>query len=282
MSATVPSSTQVGAVEPIESSPANAGLANDPAAISTDAANAASVDAAPADAAAAPETTGDAEQLRDPKTGRFAERTQQFQSQISALRAEKGALERQTLELRRTLETQQQRLQAPTKVDPNDYDAVERQRLESVMDQRELRQTAAMLQHTEQQATQAKAAQFHAKVDLARERIPTLDQDLANFARLPLSPEAADVIAESDRAPDIAVWLSRNVQEAYRIAALPVHRQAAEIARIEARVSSTPIKRISTAPAPLQTASGAASSHVPDPSKMDFKDYEKWRASGNG
>lgn len=235
---------------------------------------------ASAEPAAAQENAGDADQHRDPKTGRFARRVEQFQSQISQLRAEKGHAERELADLQRRAADLRKQVETPAQVDPNDFDAVERARLNSVLKSNRLEETNASIADAESRVQQAQVATYTAKLDAARERIPTLDQEVAAFNRLPISREAADEIIESQRAADIVVWLARNPAEAMRIASLPRHRHAAAIARIELQeLTKAQPKRISQAPAPLQTASGSAAQASVDPTTLSLDDYEKWRVS---
>ena len=167
-------------------------------------------------------------------------------------------------------------------IDPNDFAAQDAARVSKALLDRDLRSVDASLQDATQRDADVRIATFNAKIDAARERIPDIDQVLATLAPLPFSAVMAEVIAESDKAPELAVWFSRNPADAYRIAKLPPHKQAAEVVRIEARVSAPQPKRISTAPAPLQTASGGTSVSAPDPTKMGMADYIKWRQTNAG
>ncbi len=230
---------------------------------------------APSDAA---QETEDKAPPRDPNgSGRFIKRTEQLQSQISTLRAEKGSVEREVETLRKTAAKLREELAKPSSVDPNDFAAADTHRVTSAIRSARLEETQQNLEDAESRAAEIRLATFTAKIDGARERMPDLDRDLATFSTLPISPVAAEIIADSDKAPELTVWLARNPQEAIRISRLPAHRQGVEIARIEARVSAPSPKRISTAPAPLQTASGGATSAVLDPEKMSQAEYVKWR-----
>jgi prefoldin subunit 5 len=236
----------------------------------------------PAPPEAAQKTEGEAEPQRDPKTGRFAARTQAFQSQISTLRAEKGSLDREVNALKREKEKLEKERASLQPVDPNDFAAQDTARLNKTLLDRDLKAVDARLENATQRDADVRIATFNAKIDAARERIPDIDQVLATLAPLPFSAVMAEVIAESDKAPELAVWFSRNPADAYRIAKLPPHKQSAEVVRIEARVSAPQPKRISTAPAPLQTASGGTSVSAPDPTKMGMADYIKWRQTNAG
>ena len=230
---------------------------------------------------AAPETgeTTDAAPPRDDK-GRFTQRTEQIQRQISELTARKHSEKRELEALQRQTSALRQQYQATQQVDPNDFEATEMARTQRAV---------IGVQHNlaQQQATEAqrriaetRGATFMAKVDQARERIPDIDQALAAFATLPVSDFAADLIAESDKSVEIANFLARNPNEAHRIAGLHPAYQGAEIARIESRVSAMPMKRISQAPAPVSTVSGGVGSPGVDLSSLSMADYIKARETG--
>jgi hypothetical protein len=92
-----------------------------------------------------------------------------------------------------------------------------------------------------------------------------------------VSEVAADLIAESDKGAEIANYLARNSEEASRIANLPDAYQGYELARIESRFKDNPMKRISQAPAPVQTVSGGAGNPGVDLASLSMPDYIKAR-----
>lgn len=246
---------------------------------------------APADPSATPpaavdegakqDTQDAAEQPRDDK-GRFAKRAEQLQGQISALTAEKHAAKRELETLQRQAAALRQQFQAAQQVDPNDIEATEMSRTQRAVIgvQHGLAQEQAKA--AANRMAEVRVATFNAKLDAARERIPDIDQNLAVFSRLPVSDHVADLIVESERTAEITNYLARNPQEAIRIYSLPPAYQGAEIARIEARVSALPVKRISQAPQPVQTVSGGAGNPGVDLSSLSMADYIKARESGAG
>jgi hypothetical protein len=119
-----------------------------------------------------------------------------------------------------------------------------------------LEQAASNYHRANHQAQQAMVQEFGAKIESARAIIPNIDSALTVFYDLKISDAACDFIASSDKAADIAYFLGQNPQEGRRIEALPVPRQTAELARIEAKLTAPEPKRVSTAPKPAQTLSG--------------------------
>ena len=104
---------------------------------------------------------------------------------------------------------------------------------------------------------------FEAKVDEARERIPDIDQALRDFANLPLSSEAAEVLAESTKAAELAYFLAKNPEQAHRLARMPAAKQGAELARIEQRIGSVQPRRTSAAPPPVPMIGASSAPAAP-------------------
>lgn len=237
---------------------------------------------APVDPSAPPaaqetgETTDAAAPARDDK-GRFTQRTEQIQRQISDLTARKHAEKRELEALQRQTSALRQQYQATQKIDPNDFEASEMGRTQRAVIGVQHGLAQQQTADAEQRIAELRSATFMAKVDQARERIPDIDQTLAAFSNLPVSNFAADLIAESDRAVEIANYLGRNPHEAIRISRLPSEYQGVEIARIENRVAAMPVKRISQAPAPVNTVSGGVGSPGADLSSLSMADYIKAR-----
>lgn len=214
---------------------------------------------------------------RDPETGRFAKRTEQLQSQISDLTAQKRGLERDIQAQIRQAKALENQWKQASNVDPANFEANESARTQRAVIGVQHGLVQEQAAETARRIAENRGATFMAKVDAARERIPDIDTTLRSFASLPVSDVAADLIAESDKSVEIANYLGRNPHEAHRIAQMHPAYQGAEIARIEARVSAMPMKRISQAPAPVSTVSGGSGNPSPDLGSLSMKDYIKAR-----
>jgi hypothetical protein len=107
-----------------------------------------------------------------------------------------------------------------------------------------------------------------------RETRPDYDSVVNNPA-LRITPTMAEVIKESDVGPEVAYHLGTNPQEAARIASLPQHRQAAELGKLEVRLSQPkPAPQTRTPPPPPpQTVSGISSGINKSPEDMSMAEY---------
>lgn len=243
---------------------------------------------APAPPTAAPETADAAtdkvevktdEQPRD-EDGKFKPKTTaedrkaRIQSDIDRMTAEKRTAEREVSRLREEAYRLQRQLQEPQAADADPYDPAHNMR-KAVREDR-LEQTAQAAQAAFDAASNARAQMFMAKVEAAREAIPDLDQALGEFARLPVTEAASDLIAESPKSAEIAYYLAKNPADAHWIARLPAHLQGAEIARIEAKVSQAPQpRRTSNAPPPPPMIGGTSSPSTKTLSEMGVEDIGK-------
>lgn len=203
----------------------------------------------------------------EPKRNRVKER-------IDALTAEKHAALREANALKARLAALEQ--QRPRQVDAADYEGQQREQFRSVLREETQSQTAEQYQAAVTKAQEAQRDTFLAKVEAVRERIPDIDVSLRTFAQLPVSEHAAEIIAESDKAAEIAHYLAQNPREAYQIHSMSPAQQGRALAQIEQRFS-LPSKRTSSAPPPPPIVSGANATATKSPSEMSAAEYVAMR-----
>lgn len=189
--------------------------------------------------------------------------SKQYQAEATLARAE---VQRLKAELDRLTASK------PDELDPehqshNLKTVVKSERLEQKLEEAE----AAALK-----AARARQEAFVAKVEAARDKMPDFDQV---FPSTPISEVAAELIADSEKAAEIAYWLAKNQREAQRIANLPPHLQGAEIARIENRLSTVSTRKTSNAPTPPPVLAGQSAPGSKDPASMTMAEYAKWRTA---
>lgn len=204
-----------------------------------------------------------------------SERISQIHAQKKQAEAERSIALSEVKRLRDELERMHQ-----TPVDQLPYEQQDTARLRSVVKAERYEEAVAAAQAQNARVEEIRSAEYRSKIEAARERMPDFDEVFAGVSRVPLSDAAAEVVVESEKAAELTYYLGKNLNEAHRISTLPPHKQAAEIARIEARLSSGPTpRRHSTAPPPPTTISGAASASAKDPANMSMDEYVKWRQS---
>lgn len=201
----------------------------------------------------------------DPKKGRA-------QTRINELTAQKYEAERRANEAIAEAHRLREQLRARPDIDPNDFNAQEAERLRRVVKEERFEDTVSNVHKAQKEATDARISMFDAKVEAARERIPDMDSALREFNQLPLSPEAADVLVESDKAAEIAYFLAKNPEQAHRIARLPAAKQGAELTRIEARISVAQPRKATAAPPPVPMIGAGSSPSAPTLSQASVSD----------
>lgn len=228
------------------------------------------------DAAQAAEYPQEGADKRDePKRNRAADR-------INQLTAEKHAAMREADALRQQLEAMQK---APRpQVDPNDYEATQRESVRGVFREEAAQQTATQMQAAIQRVQEAQLETFSAKVDAARERIPDIDRSLTEFYKLPVSTHAGEIIVDSEVAAEMAHYLANNPREAFDIYQMTPAQQGRALARIEAKVT-IPSRKTSSAPPPPPMVTGAQATRDRSPGEMSAAEYvamrkQQWAKGG--
>lgn len=108
------------------------------------------------------------------------------------------------------------------------------------------------------------------------EKIPGFDRD--TFDALPLTPVIAQTIVDSDVPAKLMAHLVNNPEEIDRIISLPPARQAVEIGKLEAKLSTIAPVKPSKAPEPIEPI-GSKGSSSKSPDDMSPAEFAKWRQS---
>jgi len=121
---------------------------------------------------------------------------------------------------------------------------------------------------------------YHEREEDARSKYDDFEQ-VAYNPKLPVTDVMAQTIQASDIGPDVIYWLGSNPKEAARISTLPAILQAREIGKIEAKLADNPpIKKTSTAPAPIAPvaarASGTPAYDTTDPRSIKTMSTSEW------
>jgi hypothetical protein len=115
----------------------------------------------------------------------------------------------------------------------------------------------------------------------ARDRYEDFEQ-VAYNPSLPVTDVMAQAIQASDIGPEVIYWLGSNPKEASRISRLSPVLQAKEIGKIEVNLTSNPpVKKTSTAPAPLAPVTATRSNSGPrydttDPRSLKSMSTSDW------
>lgn len=140
----------------------------------------------------------------------------------------------------------------------------------------ELNQEKEAQRQYQAQQQEAELSQRVEKIFAEAEKLGNFDRE--EFAGIinPISADAADAIIYSDDSAKIVHYLWQNPEEAERIAGLPKARQAAEIGKLEVKLSGKPAVQVSKAPPPPKAPGSRGNPVNKNPADMDQKDFEKW------
>lgn len=124
---------------------------------------------------------------------------------------------------------------------------------------------------------------YHDREEDARAKYDDFEQ-VAYNPNLRITTVMAETIQTSEVGPDVAYYLGSNPKEADRISRMPPILQAKEIGKIEAKlVSNPPVKKTSTAPAPISPvtarSSGAPAYDTTDPRSIKTMTTSEWIAA---
>ena len=215
-----------------------------------------------------PQSEEKTDTLEKPKVP-FKERFNEVYAQKKQAEAEAAYARQEASRLRAELDKLRQ---IPTDQVP--YEQQDELRMRAAVKEERLAEKEAEAQRRTEQVHEARIATFEAKVSEALDRMPDFYQV---FSQVPVSDVAAELIADSSKAAEVAYFLGKNPDQAKRIYQLPAHLQGAEIARIEARVSAAPqVRKVSKAPPPVSTIGGQSSPGVKDPGQMTEAEYSAW------
>ena len=149
-------------------------------------------------------------------------------------------------------------------------EALANQRAQELLAQREAAaQQAALLES------------YKDREEEARDRYEDFEQ-VAYNPNLPVTDVMAQAIQASDIGPEVIYWLGSNPKEASRISRLSPVLQAKEIGKIEVNLTSNPpVKKTSTAPAPLAPVTATRSNSGPrydttDPRSLKSMSTSDW------
>jgi hypothetical protein len=220
------------------------------------------------------------EEAPKPKKSGFQERINQITRDMRNAERGKAVAEQRAATAERELAELKKRGET---IDPTDYIAQQAHETRVILKEEALQGERKHVAAAEAEKRAAIAESFDAKVEDALERIPDLPQAIAAFDRMPLSLEAAELIAESDKMAEIILHLSTRPKDVLALKNMTPQQMGREIGRLEARVS-TPAKKTTNAPPPTHTkvVGGGTATVVTDPNKMSQKQYEAWRSQAGG
>jgi len=224
------------------------------------------------EATAAPETAVESPEEQQP--------TKSFtQEELDAIVSKRLAREQRKWEREQAQRLAEQQVRQPVAppADPNDFESAH-QYAEALAEQK-AQELLAKREAARQQAEIIET--YRDREEEVREKYEDFEQ-VAYNPNLPVTDVMAQAIQASDIGPEVIYFLGSNPKEASRISRLPPVLQAKEIGKIEAKlVDNPPVKKTSTAPAPLAPVTATRSNSGPrrdttDPRSIKEMSTSEW------
>ena len=199
------------------------------------------------------------------------------QEELDAIVSKRLAREQRKWEREQAQRLAEQQAKQPVAppADPNDFESAQ-QYAEALAEQK-AREMLAQREAAKQQAEFVEA--YRDREEEARDKYEDFEQ-VAYNPSLPVTDFMAQAIQASDIGPEVIYFLGSNPKEAARISRLPPVLQAKEIGKIEANLASNPpVKKTSTAPAPLAPVTATRSNSGPRRDTTDPRSIKEMSTS---
>lgn len=139
------------------------------------------------------------------------------------------------------------------------------------------------LEQRDRASSQAKAQEQGKTIQDKTEKLYAEAEELEGFDRdafdeLPLTPHIAQALIDSDVPAKLMAYMASNAKEVERISKLSPARQAAELGKLELKLTSAP--KVSKAPAPITPIGNRGSVSTGDIGKMSVEEYLAMRSKG--
>ena len=201
------------------------------------------------------------------------------QEELDAIVSKRLAREQRKWEREQAQRLAEQQARQPVSPPPAPDDFESAQQYAEALAEQKARELLAQREAAAQQA--ALLESYKDREEEARDRYEDFEQ-VAYNPNLPVTDHMAQAIQASDIGPEVIYWLGSNPKEAGRISRLPPILQAKEIGKIEANLTSNPpVKKTSTAPAPLAPVTATRSNSGPrfdttDPRSLKSMSTSEW------
>ena len=201
------------------------------------------------------------------------------QEELDAIVSKRLAREQRKWEREQAQRLAEQQARQPVAPPPAPDDFDNAQQYAEALAEQKARELLAQREAAAQQA--AILDSYKDLEEEARDRYEDFEQ-VAYNPNLPVTDVMAQAIQASDIGPEVIYWLGSNPKEAGRISKLPPVLQAKEIGKIEVNLTTNPpVKKTSTAPAPLAPVTATRSNSGPrydtaDPRSIKSMSTSEW------
>ena len=199
------------------------------------------------------------------------------QEELDAIVSKRLAREQRKWEREQAQRLAEQQARQPVAPPPAPDDFESAQQYAEALAEQKARELLAQREAAQQQA--ALLESYKDREEEARDRYEDFEQ-VAYNPNLPVTDVMAQAIQASDIGPEVIYYLGSNPKEASRISRLSPVLQAKEIGKIEVNLTTNPpVKKTSTAPAPLAPVTATRSSSSPKRDTTDPRSVKEMSTS---
>ena len=199
------------------------------------------------------------------------------QEELDAIVSKRLAREQRKWEREQAQRLAEQQARQPVAPPPAPDDFESAQQYAEALAEQKARELLAQREAAQQQA--ALLESYKDREEEARDRYEDFEQ-VAYNPNLPVTDVMAQAIQASDIGPEVIYYLGSNPKEASRISRLSPVLQAKEIGKIEVNLATNPpVKKTSTAPAPLAPVTATRSSSSPKRDTTDPRSVKEMSTS---
>ena len=141
---------------------------------------------------------------------------------------------------------------------------------------RDMKRAAESVKNQAELQNQAIVETFQERAASVRQQVKDFDAVLGSATASPTHRDTIMTILESEKGPQISYYLAKHPEKVAELNALPVHRQLAEIGRLEARLTRPEPRKESKAPPPVPPLKSSERIKEVDPEKLPMDQFAQW------
>lgn len=204
------------------------------------------------------------------------ERKQRAKERVQEAVARQREAERRADRLERELAKLRTNIKAPVADEYTDPNKLNADQIGYTLDQREAQRLEREQSDAAEEANRQRQSVFRERVDEFRSTVDDFDS-IVDVLNPILSGPSVEMIADLEEGPAVAYHLGKNPAEARRIEKLGPREKAFELGRLAARLTTTPPKRITAAPQPVNAVTGKSAGSSDDYADMGMAEYARRR-----
>jgi hypothetical protein len=203
------------------------------------------------------------------------ERKRSAQKRIDEAVFKQRNAERRAAQLQRELNELRARNSPPDPAQFQDDAGYTAAQVDHRLNEREAARTEKQIEDAERERVEALGETWRTRTEEYKAEVQDFDDIVYGKLNNRISGETAFLIAELEEGPAVAYYLGKNLVEASRIDRLSGHAKAIALGDLQGRIRTPAPRRVTTAPAPVNSLTGKSKVSTPSYSNMSMAEYAK-------